>query len=113
MSSFAFLQDFWGDVVWCTTKRSSPTRGHILSRHKQSSETKISDFDIHILIKEYVAHLEIPMNNTFRVHIFDSASHLNRIVSCLGLGDVFPPFNHIHKRSIWAEFQDYIRALVE
>lgn len=113
MSSLVLGKDLRGNVVWRPAECCSSTSLPVFSRHEESCETKVADLHIHILVQEDVSHLEITVDDAFGVHILDRTSHLDRPESYLGLRDKLPLLDHVHQRSIWAEFQNDVCAFLK
>ena len=43
------------------------------------SQSKVSNLDVHLSIEEYIAHLQIAMDDRPLVHILDSSTDLNHV----------------------------------
>ena len=56
--------------LWCSVISRRDVSGHL--RILDTGKTEIADFEIAILIDENIAGLEITMNNTCRVDIFET-----------------------------------------
>lgn len=107
------LKDFWRNIVWRATKRSSSTSGHVLPRHQQSRESEVTDFDVHIPVQENIAHFQVPMYDTLRMHVFDATRHLDRIETNFRLRNEAPFLHHVHERPVWTKLKYDICALLE
>jgi hypothetical protein len=57
--------------------RSTHSSFSFLIKLKLSSQPKISNFHIHVIIQEYVCHLKVSVDNLDRMQVFDSLDKLH------------------------------------
>jgi len=75
------FQDFWSDIVRCTTNGSFSSS----VKFELGGETKISNFDFHLIVEEQVTKLEISMNDSMRMQVFDSVTDHDNVALNLQL----------------------------
>ena len=97
MALLALLEDLGGDVVGRSAQGRSPHDLHVLARQEQSSQAKIANLDIHVLVEEDVAHLQVAVDDALHVHVLDGAGNLDRVESHLGFRHTLAPLDHVHK----------------
>ena len=112
MSSLFLGKDFGSNIIGSAAERSPSAVLPVLASHQECSKSEVANFDIHVLIQEYVSHLEISMNDASGMHILDSSCNLDRPKPHLGLRNIFPLLDHIHQGTIRAEFEHNICAFV-
>lgn len=61
-------------------------------------ETKVRNFDIHIIIKKHIAEFEISMNYVVTVDVFGAFHQLPHEVSNLRLRQGLAMLQHVHQR---------------
>ena len=66
------LEHFGGNIVGSTTDGSLALTIEL----KLGSETEITDFDLHFVVKEEIAELEISMNDTMTVEVLNGGTNL-------------------------------------
>lgn len=106
----SLFKNFWRDVIWRTTKSRSANCSHILSGNQKRRKTEIAYLDVHILVEEDVAHLEIAVDDALGVHVFDSSGNLNSVEADFWFSDEATLLHHIHQRAIRAQLQDNVCA---
>lgn len=77
MTPSALFKDFWRNIIWRATERSSSSKSRFLVRNENGSKTKVANLYIHVGIQEEVSHLQIPMYNISLVHVLDRTTKLN------------------------------------
>jgi hypothetical protein len=101
-------QHFRCNIVRSTTNGLLPLARALNER----SESKVTDFDIHIYIEEQVPQFEITMDDLVRVHVVARPNELYHKVSCFWLGEAPPATEHVHERATWAKFECHVDVLV-
>mmetsp|Transcript_24716 Transcript_24716/g.30853 ORF Transcript_24716/g.30853 Transcript_24716/m.30853 type:complete len:293 (-) Transcript_24716:24-902(-) len=66
------LEDFWSDIV----RRTANGALALAVELKLGSETEVANLDLHLVVKEEVAKLEISMNYPVAVEVLDSRADL-------------------------------------
>ena len=100
MSLFA-LEDFWSDIVGSTTNSSlSLTIELELCR-----ETEITDLYLHSIVEEQVAELQISVNHTVAMQIFDSGANLIEVALNLDFMQALSTSQQLIERLILAELK--------
>ena len=98
------LENFWCDIVWSTTNGSLSLSIEL----KLGCQTKITDLDLHLVIKEQITQLEISMNDSVGVQILNGITNLNNIALNLEfMQSSSPPQKFIQGLTL-AEFQDNV-----
>ena len=113
MALASLFQDLGGDVVRSTTQRRPADGLHILASYKQSRKPKITNLCVHMPVEEDVTHFQVPMDNSFGVHVFYGTGNLHGIETDLGLGDTLPAPDHVHQRAIGTQLQYKIGTIIE
>ena len=71
MTLFAF-KNFWCDVVGSSTDCSLPLSVEL----KLGSQTEVTNLDLHLVVEEQVAELEISVDDTVAVQVLDGCADL-------------------------------------
>ncbi|KAI6875609.1 hypothetical protein KC323_g33 [Hortaea werneckii] len=95
--TFPLLQDLRSKIVRSSAHGRSPFDLHLPLGHKQSRQTKVSNFDIHLVVEKQIARFEIPVDNVAVMEIFDCACNLDNEAPDFGEGQVFPLLEHVGK----------------
>lgn len=74
MTLFAF-KNLGCDIIWGTTNRPFS----LSVKFELGCETKISNFDFHLVVEEKISKLEISMDDSMRVKVFYGITNLNDI----------------------------------
>ena len=102
--ALAFFQDLGSQVVGGAAHGGSPLGVHVFPTDKQSSEAKVADLDVHLLVEEQVAGLEVAVDDVAGMQVFDSARDLDDEATDFGHSDVFATLEHVGKRAAGAQF---------
>lgn len=113
MSLPSLLENLWSDVVGSSAKSCATNCLHVPTSYQQRSEAEIANLGVHLSIQKDVSHFQITVNDSFVVHVLDGASDLNCVEANFGLSETLPSLNHIHERTIRANFENQVCALVE
>ena len=94
------LKNLWSDVVRCSTYRLFLLTIEVNFR----GESKIPNFNRHVLTEKKIAQLEIPMNNFLSMQILQSFQNLQHEISDLALTKSSSLLDHIveslHNRNL-------------
>ena len=90
------LEHFRGYVVWCTANCSL----FLTIKIKLGCKAKISQFDLHLVVKKQISQLQIPMNYPMLVQVFESIDDL----CCVAL--------HFKLVQALSPLQKFVHALV-
>ena len=71
MTLFAF-KNFWRDVIRCSTDCSLPLSVEL----KFGSQTEITNLDLHLVVEEQVAELQISVDDTVTVQVLHDRAEL-------------------------------------
>ena len=66
------FKNFWSNIVGSTTNCTLA----FTIKLKFGSETEISDLDLHFVVQEQVSKLEISMDDSVTVQVFDGGANL-------------------------------------
>lgn len=66
------LEHFGSDVVWCTTDSTLPLTIELELR----GQTKITNLNLHLVVKEQVTELQVSMDDTMTVQVLDGSADL-------------------------------------
>lgn len=98
---YCSLYYFRSNIIRCPTH--SPL--FLITELKLGSESKIPDFQIHVIIEENVTHFEIAVNNTITMHVLQRRDNLQHKISCLFDGQFFSLFYHLTQCLVSAELE--------
>jgi len=76
------FDDFWGGIAWGAAKRSL-----IFAIYKLGTKPKINNFDLIIVVDEYILRFEISMGNMILMKIVNSCDNLLKVDANLILGE--------------------------
>ena len=96
MTPTADQRRWWGNV------------GGIHGGQAGCCETEVANLDVHVLVKEDVAELEVTVDDLMSVHVMACANELDHVESGLGFREAFPPAEHIHERAVVAELECHV-----
>lgn len=113
MALLPLLQDLGGDVVRGAAESGTSYGLHVSSGHHQGSEAKVANLSIHPRVEKDVAHLQVTVDDSFTVHVFDSTRNLDGVEAHFGFGETFSPLDHIHERAVGTEFKDEVCGLLK
>lgn len=106
MTLFTF-QHFWCDVVW-----SSADCSFSLSVKLQfSGETEITNLDLHLVVKEQVTELQISVNDTVTVQVFNSGADLINVALDFKLVQSLPSPQQLIQGLVLTEFKEDVHVL--
>jgi len=111
--SLALCEDFWGEIVGSATHSGSPDSLHILAVDEQGGQAKVTDLDVHVVVEEQVARLQVTMDNVARMQVLDGARDLDNQTADLGHGKRLALLEHVGERATRAQFEDDICALAK
>lgn len=60
-------------------------------------QTEVADFNLHLIIEEEVAELQVAMDNVALVEVLDAEQQVLQEVACLRLGDGLAPLVQLHQ----------------
>lgn len=113
MTLLSLLENFGCDVIGRATQ-SCPSYGlHIAAGNEQSSQSKVANLGVHSVVEEDVTHLQISVNDALSMHVLDGSGDLHRVESNLGLRQPLALLDHVHKRTIGAELENKIHAVMK
>lgn len=81
--------------------------------NQNRSQSKISKLDIHIFVQKEIPRLQVSMDHVSCMHILDRPADLDGETPDLWQSQAFSLLHHIHHRTVWAEFKDYIGIFFE
>jgi hypothetical protein len=98
---------FWCDVVWRTTN------GPLLLSVKIElcGETKVSQFDLHLIVEEQVAELEISVDHTVGVQVLERVDHLLGVALDLELVQALAPLQKLVHALVLAQLEQDVHIL--
>ena len=106
MPLFAF-QHFRRDVVW-----SSADCSFSLSVELQfSGETEITNLDLHLVVQEQVTELQISVNDTVAVQVFNSGADLINVALDFKFVQSLPSPKQLIQRLVLTEFKEDVHVL--
>ena len=97
----------WRDVVWRAAQSLLPLPVVVHPR----GQPEVSDLDLHGVVEEDVAELEVPVDDLVGVEILDAGEQLMHEVPRLWLRDGLASFVELHQGSAAAEFQDDVHEV--
>lgn len=102
------LHDFGGDVV------GSPTHGAFLlvTELEFGGKPEVSNFEIHVVVEEDVAHLEVAVDDAVAVHVLEGGDDLVHVVAGLLDGELLALLDHLAEGLVGAEFEDDVDVLL-
>ena len=106
-------EDLGRQIVRCATHGSSTNCAVVVLGKKQGSKAKIADLDVHVLVEEEVAGLEIAMDDVSLMQVLDGATCLDHESTNLGHGEVLALLDRISERAILTQLQNNISTRVE
>ena len=92
------------DVVGRAADRLLALAGDLDER----GEPEVADLDVHVLVEEDVAELEVAVDDLVRVHVLARADELHHEEARLGLGEAAPAAEHVHEGAIVAELEGHV-----
>ena len=101
-------QDHWGDIIWGAAD-SLLAFARILN---QCGQTKVADLDVHVLVKEDVAKLEITVNDLMCVHVMTRADELDHEEASLRLSEAPTSAEHVHEGAIMTELEGHVHIII-
>lgn len=88
----AFIQYLWCNVVRCAAQ-CLLAFAFVLD---PCGQAEVADFQIQLIVQKYIAQLEIPMNDTILMQIFDTLEQLMNVEAALVVGDIRSTFVQFH-----------------
>ena len=101
------FEHFRGDIVGRTADRTLA----LTIKLKLSRQTEITDLNLHLIVKEEVTKLEISMNNTMTVKVFDCSTNLIDITLDFELVEALTTTQQLVQRLVLAQFEENIDVL--
>ena len=103
---FAF-EDLRRDIVGSTANRALP----LTIKLELGSETEIADLDLHLVVKEEVAQLQISVDDAMTVEVLDSGADLVDVALDFELMEALTPAQELVQRLILAELEEDVDIL--
>ena len=100
-------QYLWGNIV----RRAADSLLPLARVLDERGETKVTNLDVHIGIKEEVPKLKIAMDHLMGVHVMAGANELYHKESRFRLCEDTTTVKHVHERPIGAELQSHVDIL--
>src|SRR4051812_266566 len=102
MALASLLQYFWCQVVWCAAHCCPPDSAIVALGDKQRGKTEVTNLDVHVVVQEEVAGLEVSMDDVALVQVFDGAACLDHKPSNFRHGEVFTLLDGVGKGTVLA-----------
>ena len=97
----AALENFWGDVV------RSPANGSLFLaiEIEFSREPKVTQFNLHLVVPEPVAQLEVSVDDAVGMEVLESVDDLDRVTLNLQFVQPLPPLQQLIHALVLAQLQ--------
>lgn len=105
------VQDFRSDVV----RRAAKCLLTFAFELNACCQSKITDLDLQIIVKEKISKLQIAMDNVHVVQVFDAADDLVNVVATFVVSNGFSSLVQLHHRPALAQLQHdiHIERIIE
>ena len=100
-------QYLWGNIV----RRAADSLLPLARTLDKRGETKVTNLDVHIAIKEQVPKLQITMDHLVGVHVMAGTNELYHKESRFRLCEDTTTVEHIHERAIGTKLQSHVDIL--
>ena len=101
------LEHFRGDIVGRTADRALTLTIEL----KLCCQTKITDLNLHLVVKEEVTELEISMNYTMTVKVFNRGTDLINVTLDFELVEALTAAQQLVQRLVLAQLEENIDVL--
>lgn len=101
------LHNLRRDIIWGPTQ--SPFL--LIAKLELGGQPEVADLEIHVLVEEDVAHLEVPVDDPIAVHVLEGRDDLEHEVPGLLDGELLPLLDHLAECFVNAELQDDVDVL--
>ncbi len=75
-------------------------------------QAKVADLELHVVVEEQVAQLQVTVNDFVVVQVLTSQDDLTHKIAGLGLSDGLTSLVHLHERSPATQLQDNVHVLI-
>lgn len=113
MASPTLLQDLGGNIVRSAAECGPSDGVHVVTSHQEGSQSEVADFRVHVPVKKNIAHLQITVDDALSMHVFNGTGNLHSVKAYFGFCQTLPPLYHLHQRSVRAELEGEVCAVVE
>lgn len=79
----ALLENLWRNVTWSPTQCCAAHCSIMWPNH-HSSESKISNLNIHLMVQEQISGLQVAMNDVAHVKVLNSTASLDHVSTDFG-----------------------------
>ena len=101
------LKHLWSDVVWRTANGALFFTVEI----EFGGQTKVTQLDLHLVVEEEVAELQVAVDDPVRVQVLQSVYYLHCVALHFELMESFSALEQLVHRLILAEFQQDVHIL--